>query len=319
MALPSNAMELPKALRDLILSKKCVAFIGSGVSAGCYNSWADLINNLCKRCDCPSEVGHDSPGDALLDAAQDAKDADEQAYYEFLGEHFGERPRSIPRPYVAMLSLPFRCYLTVNFDPLLSLVSCVNRNDGHSRLDVYPSLDRGAMGNGSIHYLHGYIGEGSIPRPGSIVLARSEFDEAYEDNSNLMAFLVATFEHDPIVFVGCRLREPGMSRVFQISIRNQQKRLKLTMQRGPNGSRPPRKFILLSNPEVKNSEGRIDVEQSRIAAEEEDRYFNDMDITPIWYTAPGGDHSVLWSALEQLGNLSRIAPDHGWGGRSYAT
>jgi hypothetical protein len=64
----------------------------------------------------------------------------------------------------------------------------------------------------------------------------------------------------------------------------------------------------------------MDDEQSRAVTEEDNVRYKEMDIVPIRYPAPGGDHSVLWSALEQLGNLSKIAPNHGWEeGGTYAT
>lgn len=312
-------LELPGALRDLILSaKKCVAFIGSGLSAGCYDSWPNLVNKLCERCGCSSRVQSSDPVDAFLDAAQDAKDANEGAYYEFLGEHFGKRAPSIPRQYLSMWSLRFRCYLTVNLDPLLSLVSRATGNDSQPKIYAYPSLDRGKMKDGSIHYLHGYIEEQSKPKAGSIVLTRREFDDAYANNSNLMTFLCATLEHDPIVFIGCGLREPVMPRVFQISKENQERRMKLIMECGGNSVPPPR-FIFLPWPEVKDSRGHVDEKQSRTIAEGENERFEEMCITPVRYLASGGDHSVLWSAVEQLGSLSKLAPDHGWDGDTYGT
>jgi hypothetical protein len=318
MALPSNTLELPKPLRDLILDKKkCVAFVGSGLSAGCFDSWPDLVNKLCERCGSSSRVKPSDTGDALLDAAQNAKDADAQAYYKCLGEHFGKPAPSIPRQYLSMLSLPFSCYLTVNLDPLLSVTWCIGRNSPHDRVNAYPSLDRALMKDGSIHYLHGYIPEGSTPEPGSIVLARREFEQAYTDNSNLMTFLIAALEHDPIVFVGCRLQEPVMSRLFELSKRNQEDRKKLNMQYGRH-SRAPMRFIFLATPEVRDSRGHIDEEQCRMIAEKEDARYKEMDIITVRYPAPGGDHSALWSAMEQLGNLARLklAPDHGWGGNN---
>ena len=39
-------LDLPQQLKDLILDEKCVAFVGSGLSAGCYPSWAELFSEL---------------------------------------------------------------------------------------------------------------------------------------------------------------------------------------------------------------------------------------------------------------------------------
>jgi SIR2-like domain len=314
MALVIKKKPLPSELRDVILSGKCIAFIGSGLSAGCYDPWHELINKLCKHCNHSSRVGRDSPTDAFLDAAQDAKDTDEKAYYSFLGEHFGRPAQNASLLYDVVLSLPFRCYLTVNFDPLLALKSRTAQSKCDTNISAYPSLDRGKMTNRSIHYLHGYIEEGSTPTQGTIVLARSEFDEAYADNSSLMNFLLPTFVNDPIVFIGCGLKEPAMKQVFSICKKHQQERLEIMKEQGRLNSKPPKQFIFLPKPEVRNKEGKLDINESQAAFEKKKAYYNDMEITPVWYAASREDHSTLRYALELLAKLPKIAQDYGWDG-----
>lgn len=320
MALPSNILELPDELRTLILSEGCVAFIGSGLSAGCYHSWPDLINELCARCGCTSRVTQSSTGDALLDAAQDAKNMNEQGYYEFLGEHFGRPAEYASLLYDALLCLPFSCYVTVNLDPLLALKCRTAKIACNTNIMAYPSLDRKAMTKRSIHYMHGYIREGETPLPGTIVLSRGEFDEAYEANSNLMTFLIPTLVNEPILFIGCRLQEPTMAQVFQICKEQQKRRLGLSMECGQSKEAPPRKFILLPESPIENAQGQIHIEESRAAAAKEDRYYQEvLDVRPVRYAVPGNDHSALRFAFERLGGLPETAPTHGWKGNTYAT
>lgn len=206
---------IPQEVRDVILSGQCLVFLGSGPSSSSYHSWPDLVNALCNRCGITRRVTRDSPTDDLLDAAQGAKSADRNAYYRFLGEHFGRSVDSAPLLYDVLLSLPFACYLTVNFDPMFALKA----RTAHLRCLLppyaYPSLDRRHMAHRSIHYLHGFIDAGATPAEGTIVLARGEFDEAYSSNSSLMNLLVPTLENDPILFIGCGLREPTMPRLFE--------------------------------------------------------------------------------------------------------
>jgi hypothetical protein len=307
-------LQLPEELSRLILSGTCVAFIGSGVSAGCYDSWPDLVNNLCERCGSTYRVERDSPGEALLDAAQSAKDADQQAYYSFLGEHFGEPADRVSLLYDALLSLPFTCYLTVNFDPLLALKARTAKISCDTQLRMYPSLDRKAMTRRSIHYLHGYIAEGSMRAPGTIVLARDEFQAAYADNSNLMNFLVQTLEFDPMVFIGCRLQEPTMARVFEICKKHQEVRLRLAMESGRGVAKPPARFIFLAEPQVKSCRDESGTMESGIAAKKEEAYYANMDIKPVWYKARGENHSALRFALEYLAKLPEIEVNYGGDG-----
>ena len=314
MALASEQLELPGELRDLVLNGKCTVFIGSGVSSGSYDSWTDLVNGLCKHCGSSLLVSHDSPSDALLDAAQDAKDTDQERYHSVLGEHFGRPAGHASLLYDALLSLPFECYLTVNLDPLLALKCRTSKRPCDTNIKAYPALDRRAMTKRSIHYLHGYIAEGTTPTQGTVVLARSEFEVAYGANSNLMNFLVPTLENDPLVFVGCRLREPTMPRVFSICKQHQKTRMELMADRTRGRTQPPQRFIFLPKPEVMNYRREIDAEQSRAAAKKEESYYSKMGITPVWYGASGEDHSALRFALEQLAELPDIKADYGWDG-----
>ena len=313
-------LEIPQNLRDMIRSKKCIVFIGSGPSYGLYDSWHELVNGLCKRCGSTRHVTRDSPTDEFLDAAQEAKLSNKSAYYRFLGERFGRPVEHAPFLYDILLSLPFGCYLTVNFDPLLARKAQTASLRCSLPVQAYPSLDRKMMTNRSIHYLHGFIGEGAIPAEGTIVLARDEFNEAYGDNSNLMNLLVPTLENDPILFIGCRLREPVMPRIFDICKKEQLKRQRIIAELGRPPSKPPPRFILLSRPEVQNDKtGQTDPEQSQVEVEKQQRYYQDLEIEPVWYDAPANDHSALRIALERLAELPKVTPDHGWQGDVYGS
>lgn len=305
--------QIPQELKKVILDKRCVAFIGSGLSSGSYPSWPELVNSLCERCGSSHHVNDDSPGDDFLDAAQDAKDCAKDKYFSFLGKTFGRPASDASLTYDALLALPFDSYLTVNLDPLLALkarTACRPCSDG---VKAFPSLDRGDMGNRTIHYLHGFIKEGTKPADGTIVLARDEFTAAYSNNSNLKNFLMPTLENTPIVFIGCRLLEPVMPEVFAICKEHQLDRLDIE-QRENRPSEPPPRFILAAMPEVKGERGERDEERSRAEQQEEERRYRDLDITPVWYPAPGKKHFQLRYALEELADLKTPSVFHGWEG-----
>ena len=303
---------IPQEVREVIRSGQCRVFLGSGPSLSSYHSWPDLVNALCNRCGITPHVTRDSLPDELLNAAQDAKSADRNAYYKFLGEHFGRSVDSAPLLYDVLLSLPFACYLTVNFDPMFALRARTARLPCSLPVRAYPSLDRLQMGNRSIHYLHGIIAEDATPTEGTIVLARSEFDEAYGSNSSLMNLLVPTLENDPILFIGCGLREPAMQHVFAICKKHQQNRLRVMAELGNPPSKPPSRFIFLSRPKVINASGALDAQQSQDKMSEQQTYYSNFDIEPVWYDAHGNNHSALRLALEQLAELPDVRPHHGW-------
>jgi hypothetical protein len=297
----------------VIRSGKCAVFIGSGLSVGNYLSWLDLVNALCDVCGV-APVTRDSPEDKLLQATQDAKSNNQEAYYEFLGGHFGRAVESIPTIYHVLLSLPFDSYLTVNFDPLLATGARTARNGCKLPPHAYPELDRKNAGGRSIHHLHGFVSQDRTLVDGDVVLAKSEFEEAYSANSNLMNFLVPTIENEPILFVGCRLREPTMKHVFEICKEHQRKRKQRIAVVGAPPSEPPPRFIVLRQPHVTGRNGKRDVAHSHEEKRELQEYYERFDIQPVWYDGRGDDHSALLLAFEQLADLPDVRPEYGWPG-----
>jgi hypothetical protein len=314
MAQQGSTFQIPQAAREVIRSGKCVVFIGSGLSAGSYDSWSNLVNALCEHCGVNDRVSEDSPPDDLLDAAQRAKNQSEHLYLGFLGQHFGQPASHASLLYDALLALPFECYLTVNFDPLLALKGRTARRRCTLPARAYPSLDRKHATARTIHYLHGIVQENERPAHGPVVLTRDEFDDAYRDNSNLMNFLLPTLENDPIVFVGCRLKEPAMARVFDICKEHQRERMAVAIKHGRPSSPPPKRFIMLPQPIVHARNGESDSELGRLAMQEQDQFYKSRDIEPLWYVASGRDHSTLRLAFDRLADLPTVQPNYGWDG-----
>jgi hypothetical protein len=250
----------------------------------------------------------------LLDAAQEAKAADATAYHAFLGRHFGRPAEMLPSIYDALLALPFASYLTVNLDPTLAIKA--RRLPAPLPVHVYPTLDRRWMATRSVHHLHGLVQEGQVPVDGTIVLAKEEFNVAYRDGSSLMSMMLPTFENDPLVFVGCGLREPTMARVFGICKQQQQERLRLIAALGQHPSEPPPRFILLPTSNVIDEMGARG-ERSASDVLSQEQYYAGLGVQPVWYKVRGGDHSPLRIALEQLARLRPVVASHGWGGGVY--
>lgn len=301
---------IPQLLREVILEGQCTVFIGSGLSSAIYGPWYGVVNQVCDGCGVACRVSSASSPEELLDAAQEAKSADPTAYLESLGRHFGRSAETLPSVYDALLSLPFASYLTVNLDPTLAIKA--GRLTDPLRVYAYPTLDRRRMSKRSVHHLHGLISEGDVPKEGTIVLAREEFNEAYRDNSILMSLMVPTFANDPLVFVGCRLREPPMSRVFDICKKHQQERRRLIAESRQRRSEPPPRFILLPELNVIEADTRSGGERSETEMQSQEQYYAGLGVQPVWYKARGDDHSLLRRALEELAKLRPVVAGHGW-------
>lgn len=312
MGWPREPLVLPDDLKTCITSGKCVAFIGSGASAGanCYPTWPELVNSICQGCGINCQVSDETSPPELLAAAENAKTTNQSVYYQIISSHFGKRPQGTSLLYRALLALPFQSYLTTNFDPLLAIESVTNHKQlpGLPRIFCYPKLDRRDVGAGAIHYLHGYVEIDKPLAPNTIVLATSEFEHAYGDGGPTMNIIVPTFDNDAICFVGCRLREPSLVKAFEICERHKVDRIKLL-----NGKacHPPKKYILAARPEIYTKSG-FDLESSRHRLLEEVARYAKLGITAIWYSADGKDHTSLQIALEDLANISSPKVDFSW-------
>ncbi len=288
-------------LSRYITPSRCVAFIGSGLSRGIYDSWVDLVKNLCDKCGVEPEapITKISKPMDLLKAAEAAREANERAYCEYLGQHFGRIHKTNPL-YDLLMRCQFKSYLTLNFDPLLAYES---RKPEHNcnKVMKYPDLDRENIGKKTIFYLHGLIDENETPNANSIVLTDSDFREAYGDNSSLLNFLIPTFVKDQILFIGCGLREYVFQEVFAIC---REQRDDLRKRAG--GKVPPR-IILLPKKDYRSAKadgsGINNTELQREAENNEDQDYGKHDIQVLRYQKIDNEHTGLRKPFESLADL----------------
>lgn len=308
-----SRFRLPESLSEIILSGRCVAYLGSGLSStGLYHDWRTVINDLCKHCGIPRRVTKQSPAEDLLTAAQEAKDASLIGYREYLAGHFGRHVDRYSRLYQALLKLPFKCYLTSTFDPSLQLMWRTDGGVNANNVHVYRALNREHCAKRSVHYLHGLIEENMQPSQIDIVLAQGEFDSAYEPDSNLRQFLIPTFEEDPILFIGCRLEEPALLEVFEITKKHQLERRERMSELGLLEGSPPPRYILLDRQVVQLDDGTIDEIESERQEQSANAFYRNLDIDVCWYNRFQNGHGSLVEALETLAKLSKKSPEYGW-------
>lgn len=294
--------QFPQEIADLLNSGACVAFIGSGPSAGIYYSWKELVNYLCQRCGVGTNVTDDRNTKALLAAAEEAKIADENAYYRYIGEHFSRIPATNPI-YPVLLSIPFKSFITVNLDPLLYKAAQTSKQ-GFNHLMSYPDLDRDVINDRTLYHIHGIIHEGGLAEPGRIVLSESEFEVAYKADNTLRHFLIPTFKKESVFFIGCRLLEPVMEKIFDIC-RAQQRELESL-----GGGKPLPKYILLPRVEI-TSAGiagpEPDLKKQAEAENNEVEYYKNLGIDVIRYDPIDKHHTGLRKLFEPLARL-RVPP-----------
>lgn len=311
MGQPEKRLVIPPKLRELILQGKCVCYIGSGLSRDAYGAWWEVVRDLCGFCGEDCEIASDSTAEKLLGAAQCAKDHDEKKYYEFLGERFGRAVDRVNPLYSTLLALPFKFYLTTNFDPVIAVAArtsptkCIFPPQSYPHL--YCSPDRR-----TIRYLHGRIEEGERPARGPVILTQKEFDDAYHDSGELVHCLAPILQNEPILFVGCRLEEEAMRKVFEICKRSQEYRERVALDRQQTPGEPPGRYIFVPMSPKKNDSAKNGKDAIRGKLLEDDRFYYEKQIEIVWYEAVGDDHSAIRNAMDELAQLPSIRSRYEW-------
>lgn len=314
MPLSDHTFHIPDDLKDLLRSGQCVAFIGSGVSSGSYPPWYKLVQDLCKECGVVSSdwegVHENTDTSILLDLSQKAKDSCKKKYYDYLDKIFGKSLGQIDKykessdRYFTLLAMSFRSYITINFDPLLFILSKNAKTKCHKDVFPYPYLDRINMShNRSIHYLHGIIDKENKAYDNSIVFTEDEFDKAYNNGGKCANFLLQVLEFEKVLFIGCRLREPIMKFVFDAYLRNKKLSNIQSTYNNKHETDVLNHYIILDKCYVNSEDvdGKIDEIKTRNLIDKDEDYYHSLGINVIWY--PQGDHKQLWKVLDDLAGL----------------
>lgn len=282
------------ALTTLVKSKRCVVFIGSGLSKDvCGCDWESLVDKLyCASCgqhipDCPTS-GEDR-AEHLMQFADDARRADEYAYCTVLEEIFCgaiTRPR---KAYSLLTRVQFVSYVTVNYDYQLA-DECSRARLG--RYVTIPSFPYDCVRDRKAFYIHGIIERDKRPAANDIILTKRDFDYYYNDsNSTLLSFLHQLFCYRSILFLSCTLCEPELRRLL-LACRNARacvarRHCNLTM---------PERYILLPSIEKRNTQ-QLPARCEQVAEDIDVDMYRDLDIAVIRYP-PDNGHAIIEDILD---------------------
>jgi len=202
---------------------KPLALVGSGVSVPSgYPSWPGLLKALAKRLEerdgVPPKLAREL--DKIEDAPWQA-----QVYEQLLGpseltayikQCFASQG-SLSEPHLAIASLPFRHYLTTNYDP--SIEEALQRNNrrakvldwtkGHAVSQFLLELARPQAAL-RVVYLHG-----RHDWPNRIVLTEASYVERYIKSQDARQRLIALFMTHPVVFIGFSMNDPDLANLMR--------------------------------------------------------------------------------------------------------
>ena len=219
---PDNLRAYSELIQTL-LDPGAVAFVGAGVSveAG-YPTWKDLLERFHEKAielqvkATPRELEQIGRMDDLLWRAEEYRRLlDPTAYTALMWDFFRPRPRAAAPTAAALAKLPFKHYLTTNYDPLLE-TACASE-DKHLKViewtqsaEVQQFLRNVNLKERHFVYLHGRFN-----KPESIVLSERDYVRRYATSDETPRKLFTLFATQRLVFVGFSLSDPDLAFVLR--------------------------------------------------------------------------------------------------------
>lgn len=292
--------KVAEELWPVIKRGKCIAWIGSGLSKGVYPGWKETVNELCDACRVQSLKSEEqSVADRLIDKAEECKLANLEEYKNTLANLFGRQPVYNRFAFDYLVNLRFlKGIVTTNFDPLLSLTAATH---GNNDIYSYPNLPVSKIGENPcpIFYIHGLARHGYTPNGNNLILARSDFNLAY--NGIVRSFLDQLLTYYDLLFLGCRLTEPAIHDAFQ-RVHDIHMQIKSANSEVPL----PQRFILHPTSQRIDLASSTDVDLEEEKKPDEEKRFNEMGIEVIRYEPRDVKvHSEVEEILESLCNLAK--------------
>jgi hypothetical protein len=272
------SVEVPGELIDSVRARKCILFVGSGLStlAG-FPSWPQLIDKLVAEAKRSPNARLE--GLAEMEARRDYLMLAEFArttlgpwgYTRLLKKEFG-RPVPPTQVHQWIAGTDYRGVITTNYDRLLETTITQVRNWAPN---TFTTEGVTAMGDALFNpELFIYKLHGDITSPVSIVLSERDYDRMILRNPHVRSFLFGAVLSHTLLFVGYSLSDPD----FNLLLRE----LTLMFE-----NYVPRHFALLPN------SGAFDREHLLAR----------MNIQVIPYD-PANDHAQVAQVLRTLHDLA---------------
>jgi hypothetical protein len=205
----------PRSLIDNLKNKRCVLFVGAGLSKWAnLPTWKELLNFLIDKMieEEPNFLGRNEldnllQSGKLLEVADYCKKVfNERLYNEVLSDRLRGDNVEIPEPHKLIVQLPFSAVVTTNYDKLLEQAyyrsdNVLPKTPTHIDTDMLGPL----LFNKKFFILKAH---GDIDRPDSLVLTTSDYREIIHSNPAFNAIFSAILLTNAILFIGYSISDP---------------------------------------------------------------------------------------------------------------
>lgn len=208
----------PPSLVKEIAKRRCIFFLGAGVSASAINlkgesvkDWEVFIKDASKlitssdaRRECLSILEN---GNFLLALQAVVRSIDKSDYHDYLNSNFNNPRFQASRIHEIIFKLDARIVITTNFDKIYDNY-CLQQSDIGYKVISYDSqslVDEIRSDTYLIIKAHGTIDD--IHK---MVFTKSEYYKAKKEFPNFYEVLKALFITNTVVFIGCGLNDPDV-------------------------------------------------------------------------------------------------------------
>lgn len=272
---------LPDGLIKAVRNRKCVLFVGSGLStlAG-YPNWSQLISRLvaeAKRSPRARTEGLDvieARGDYLMLAEFARETLQPWGYTEILKEEFGQ-PLAPTAAHRLIAATDYRGIVTTNYDRLLEVAIAQVRGWVPNTFSHEAVSQMGAALYNPELFL--FKMHGDLASPASVVLSSRDYERLILFSPHVRALLMGMLLNYKPLFVGYGLRDPD----FNLALRE----VSLVFE-----NYVPQHYALVPNP----------------GTFEQDHLLRQMNVQLIGYD-PADDHREVLDVLQQLHDLAPVS------------
>jgi hypothetical protein len=329
-SLDKKSQENISALLQKIQGNDCCAFIGAGLSrpAG-YPTWLELLTKL-------REEAENIQGNRIIDDDDDYYDRAENYkcilgvnnYRAILNEKFNPLINKQPRlpVHVSLIEMPFISYLTTNYDCLLEKAFVYKQEN--PTYNFYPLFPITHIRDRQIYHIHGVIDHDRLLQTqDSIVLTKSDFNEAYKTGSSLLDLITCVYSEVTIFFIGFNIKDKSMISILENSKKDFEYKGNVAHERGYTGIKSINHYALLSYPQIIKHDtlGRrvVTTKINYDAANQEDAELEALGVNTIRYEGDEFNHTQAIYIIDEMNSLinriskAKIIQDFTFGGEGY--
>lgn len=216
-------IDWPESLVREIARRRCVFFLGAGVSASSTDAagnrpkqWGEFLEAACNLISNPTKKDEIkkliSSRQYLLALQAIKQEADRADYNSLLNSNFNNPAYQPSDLHQIILNLDSRIVITTNFDKIYERLCLSTSAEGYKTIP-YNSTSLGDELRSDTRII--IKAHGTIDDIQKMIFTKSEYHDAKKNNSNFYAMLRAIFLTHTAVFIGCSLDDPDVQLVLE--------------------------------------------------------------------------------------------------------